>query len=697
MRHESRKTLSLIGNLLAATALCTSSFSFASITIPVHYLVAAEDNNGLLAQASLRDLEDGIAQLNAGYAPIDVDFVIEKISYITNDDVSGINDGDWNTDDEEDARQFFIYGNLNIIVADLDGSNGHAYRHEEATDTIEVEPENLATTTIIHEFGHNLSLSHTYSGVDDAPISLQEGLLGWQYGDGLIDTPVDPGSRSNFEECEYVGDDVDGEGMAFSPDGFNYMGRGQNTCRSRYSPQQLRRIAKILATDKFHLYNKYGEDSNPTCSNSMQINQFPHRDGLNYNEALTTEVWTQDAFNDNFNWAFSFDTNSSNTGANGPVEGHSFVHIDSGNDLLSPGDVVNLISPCYDFVEQPSAYVEFFYQMYGEDIGSLSLQITIDDGASWTPLWERQGQQHTSGVSWTKAVVNLNDYVHKPFQLKLSGQVVDGSKGDISLDTITLSVEEPSSVQPFPDDETTTFVELRVRTGSDDAEEEVANGEVSIDSSDLELVDESGRTEQLVAIRFVQADIPKGALISDARVQFMADDTNSGETGLLIKGHLSPTSETFRENDRDISRRVTTSSSTNWFPSPWTERGDAGVAQLTPSLTQIVQELVNQEDWNTDSSITFIISGDGEREAESFEGGSTRAPRLRITYTESNSVLGDWDEDGDVDINDIRGLTLSVLRRLPVSDAFDLNQDGVVDRLDARAMMRICTRENCQA
>jgi hypothetical protein len=697
MKKKKRNTLNLISKSFAISTLFMSAYSFAQTTIPVHYLVAAVNNGGTQAQASLEELENGIAQLNSGYAAIDVNFVIDKVSYITNDDVSGINDGSWDTDDEEDVRPFFIYGNLNVIVADLDGLNGHAYRHEEATDVIEVEPENLSTSTIVHEFGHNLSLSHTYSGVDDAPTSQQEGLLGWKYGDGVIDTPVDPGSRSNFDECIYESDDVDSEGVAFSPDGFNYMGKGQNTCRNKYSPQQLRRISKILATDKFHLSNRYGVDANPTCSNSALVNQFPHRDGLNYNEEITSAIWTQDAFNDNFNWSFSFDTGSSNTGANGPVEGHSFIHIDSGNGLLSANDSVNLLSPCYDFSNESSAYAEFFFQMYGEDTGTLSLAITVDDGETWIQLWALQGQQQSSGANWTKAVVNLSDYVQKQFQLRLSGQVLGGSKGDISVDTISVSVEEPSSDQPFPSNSETVTAELTVITGSDDAEEEVSNGEMSIDSSDLELVDESGRTEQLVGVRFAEANIPKGATISEARIQFMADDTNSEQTDLIIKGHLSSTSSAFTENDNDISRRLQTSSFTTWSPASWTEDGDAGGAQQTTPLTQIVQELVNQESWSSESAITFIISGDGEREAESFEGGSSKAPRLTITYSEANSVLGDWDKDGDVDINDIRGVIITLLSGQSIDDSFDLNKDGVVNQLDSRAMMRICTRENCQA
>ena len=61
------------------------------------------------------------------------------------------------------------------------------------------------------------------------------------------------------------------------------------------------------------------------------------------------------------------------------------------------------------------------------------------------------------------------------------------------------------------------------------------------------------------------------------------------------------------------------------------------------------------------------------------------------------AVKGDWDKDGDVDINDVRGLMMAIQSRQPIDMAFDLNEDGVVNILDSRFMMTICTRERCAA
>lgn len=58
-------------------------------------------------------------------------------------------------------------------------------------------------------------------------------------------------------------------------------------------------------------------------------------------------------------------------------------------------------------------------------------------------------------------------------------------------------------------------------------------------------------------------------------------------------------------------------------------------------------------------------------------------------------LRGDWDGDGDVDIDDYRGLLRAIQRRQPVDMAFDLNEDGRITTLDARVLTQFCTRTRC--
>ena len=65
-------------------------------------------------------------------------------------------------------------------------------------------------------------------------------------------------------------------------------------------------------------------------------------------------------------------------------------------------------------------------------------------------------------------------------------------------------------------------IDVRVSTGNDDSEEAISTGSIDRGSSDLEMALES--TDQLIAIRFRSVGLPQGANITNAYVQFQADE-----------------------------------------------------------------------------------------------------------------------------------------------------------------------------
>lgn len=66
----------------------------------------------------------------------------------------------------------------------------------------------------------------------------------------------------------------------------------------------------------------------------------------------------------------------------------------------------------------------------------------------------------------------------------------------------------------------------------------------------------------------------------------------------------------------------------SWSPAPWTVVGAAGLDQRTPSLTTLVQQIVNKPAWASGNSMAFIIRGSGERTAEAIDGDVNGAARL---------------------------------------------------------------------
>ncbi|MEE9569859.1 MAG: metallophosphoesterase, partial [Candidatus Binatia bacterium] len=195
-----------------------------------------------------------------------------------------------------------------------------------------------------------------------------------------------------------------------------------------------------------------------------------------------------------------------------------------------------------------------------------------------------------------------------------------GFDGGINaFDEVTITVEQAPQM-----------LEIRVSTGDDDAEES-QSGSVGLGSSDLELIRES--SDQTVGMRFNGVTIPQGAAITNAYIQFQADETDSGATYLTIEGQNIGNAPTFSSSSGNISSRARTAASVSWNPVPWTSTGQAGLDQQTPDIAFVIQEIINRLDWFEGNSLVIIITGTGKRVAESRNGSSSGAPLLHVEYT----------------------------------------------------------------
>ena len=196
-------------------------------------------------------------------------------------------------------------------------------------------------------------------------------------------------------------------------------------------------------------------------------------------------------------------------------------------------------------------------------------------------------------------------------------------------------ISEPVQYSPAPSEDTcdnadvSRIVEVQVKSGSDDAEE-FASGKMYLTSSDLELTyDESN---QVIGIRFNHVDIPQGATITNAYVQFQADETNSDNAYLMIQGEDVNHAQTFTSDSWNISSRPLTDEAVKWEVVPWTRVGKAGVDQQTPDISSVIQEIVDRAGWKNGNSLVIIITGTGEHTAESYNGNRAGAPVLHVEY-----------------------------------------------------------------
>ena len=199
----------------------------------------------------------------------------------------------------------------------------------------------------------------------------------------------------------------------------------------------------------------------------------------------------------------------------------------------------------------------------------------------------------------------------------------------LTADDGELSASDDVTISVLPEQGQQVTIQVRVSASTDDAEEK-SSGSVKLTSSDLELIRES--SEQLVGMRFAGVDVPAGATVISAYIQFQVDEDTSEPTSLLIQGEASSDATTFAASAFDISSRTPTQASVSWLPPPWAVRGEAGPDQRTPDLAPVIQEIVDLPGWSSGKALVVIISGTGKRVAESFNGVPAAAPLLIVTY-----------------------------------------------------------------
>ena len=174
----------------------------------------------------------------------------------------------------------------------------------------------------------------------------------------------------------------------------------------------------------------------------------------------------------------------------------------------------------------------------------------------------------------------------------------------------------------------------QISQNTDDMEQFLTNGNMTPGGNFLSM-GQANNVPQLVGYRFQGLDIPSGATITSAALEFTAVSSDSGASELTIYGHDvgdAPTIGTNNEYLEDLPRTSDTSS-VSWEPEAWT----TGNVYDTPDISDIVQEVVDRTDWCGNQSMGFIVAGTGERAAYSYNNSPSRAAILRVTY-DSTSI-----------------------------------------------------------
>jgi len=194
----------------------------------------------------------------------------------------------------------------------------------------------------------------------------------------------------------------------------------------------------------------------------------------------------------------------------------------------------------------------------------------------------------------------------------------------VSIGTDTLIV----TVQP-PANQTTTISES-VEASSDDVNEDGS----SFDARNRQLWVGTGQSvsKSFLGLRFNDLDIPQGAVITEAHVEFYTPTSQWIRMRVLVGADAVDNSVTFSANNRPSGRTFTTAriehrSDTPWMAGKWNSLGD---------IKTVIQEIVNRPGWQPGNSLSILMKGLGaqwgRKFVTSYDGDPAFAPRLVVTY-----------------------------------------------------------------
>jgi hypothetical protein len=208
-----------------------------------------------------------------------------------------------------------------------------------------------------------------------------------------------------------------------------------------------------------------------------------------------------------------------------------------------------------------------------------------------------------------------------------------------------------------------TTITVALTDGLYDAEERATDiggdavGSVDLGSSDLELVFD--HEIQYVGLIFQNVEIPVGATITNAYVQFTVDALVPGTTDQTLPSPLvvygaaeANVPGPFTEDPFTVSSHPsTTAKVTGWQPPPSVAVGDAGEAERTPDISAVIQEIINLAGWASGNNIMIVVTADPITQTEDINREMEAAPpdgdggtSLVVTFTAGTAVNPVLDE-----------------------------------------------------
>jgi hypothetical protein len=257
--------------------------------------------------------------------------------------------------------------------------------------------------------------------------------------------------------------------------------------------------------------------------------------------------------------------------------------------------------------------------------GSYTLEVTDANDCLFSAVANVLPEDETAPIVSTQ---NIVVYLDEEGTANVEAQSIDNNSTD--------------NCSEYPSRTMSKRLVIPIASSMDDIEETRANGEIYEDSSDLEFFAdfEANDGEQVIGLRFQNVQIPKDVPITNAYIQFHAEEETFDNQApqAIIKLQNTANAEAFELVDYNLSSRQFLEDSVVWDMPVWTETAQEGPDQRTPNLASMLSKINRLSEWNSGNSIVIQMYAHGYagtdlgNTAATYDESPPNAPKLIIEF-----------------------------------------------------------------
>ncbi|TNE28624.1 MAG: T9SS type A sorting domain-containing protein [Bacteroidetes bacterium] len=141
-------------------------------------------------------------------------------------------------------------------------------------------------------------------------------------------------------------------------------------------------------------------------------------------------------------------TPSSSTGPSTDHTGGNYLFLEASSGTI--GNYGYVETPYFDLSSLSNPVISFYYHRYGQTMGDMVIEASLDSGASWCVIYRLSGETQTASTDpWLLDSANLSAVISSSTKLRFGGEKGSSFYGDMSIDSVAV-YNSSSSVCTMP-------------------------------------------------------------------------------------------------------------------------------------------------------------------------------------------------------------------------------------------------------